>query len=154
MLTGARDPEAAAWALARDGREVVITLGAGGALWSDGEHVERAAGEPGAREGLDDRRGRRVHGGLARLPPRRSGAGRGAGGGQLRRRAARPLARERARRYGRAPGGPRISMPCSAATRGEDLGRDLVERADVDTKRSKPDGTLETSDAAPSAPTS
>ena len=46
VLTGARDPEAAAWALARDGREVVITLGAGGALWSDGEHVERAAASP------------------------------------------------------------------------------------------------------------
>ena len=43
VLTGARDAEAAAWALARDGREVVITLGADGALWSDGEHVERAA---------------------------------------------------------------------------------------------------------------
>jgi ribokinase len=46
VLTGARDPEAAAWALARDGREVVITLGAGGALWSDGEHVERAPASP------------------------------------------------------------------------------------------------------------
>ena len=43
VLTGARDPEAAAWALARDGREVVITLGASGALWSDGERVVRAA---------------------------------------------------------------------------------------------------------------
>ena len=43
VLTGARDPEAAAWALARDGREVVITLGADGALWSDGEHAVRAA---------------------------------------------------------------------------------------------------------------
>ena len=43
VLTGARDPEAAAWALARDGREVVITLGADGALWSDGEQVVRAA---------------------------------------------------------------------------------------------------------------
>jgi ribokinase len=42
VLTGARDPEAAAWALARDGREVVITLGADGALWSDGEQVVRA----------------------------------------------------------------------------------------------------------------
>jgi sugar/nucleoside kinase (ribokinase family) len=41
-LTGARDPKAAAWALARDGREVVITLGADGALWSDGEQVVRA----------------------------------------------------------------------------------------------------------------
>ena len=46
VLTGARDPEAAAWALARDGREVVITLGADGALWSDGEHVERAPASP------------------------------------------------------------------------------------------------------------
>ena len=43
MLTGAREPEAAAWALARDGREVVITLGADGALWSDGEQAIRAA---------------------------------------------------------------------------------------------------------------
>ena len=43
VLTGAREPEAAAWALARGGRDVVITLGAGGALWSDGEQVVRAA---------------------------------------------------------------------------------------------------------------
>jgi ribokinase len=43
VLTGARDPEAAAWALARDGRDVVITLGAAGALWSDGVQVVRAA---------------------------------------------------------------------------------------------------------------
>jgi sugar/nucleoside kinase (ribokinase family) len=43
VLTGARDPEAAAWALARDGTEVVITLGSEGALWSDGEQVVRAA---------------------------------------------------------------------------------------------------------------
>jgi sugar/nucleoside kinase (ribokinase family) len=46
VLTGARDPEAAAWAIARKGREVVITLGASGALWSDGEHVERAPASP------------------------------------------------------------------------------------------------------------
>jgi sugar/nucleoside kinase (ribokinase family) len=46
VLTGARDPEAAAWALARDGREVVITLGDQGALWSDGERVERARASP------------------------------------------------------------------------------------------------------------
>jgi sugar/nucleoside kinase (ribokinase family) len=46
VLTGARDPEAAAWALARDGREVVITLGKEGALWSDGERVERAKASP------------------------------------------------------------------------------------------------------------
>jgi sugar/nucleoside kinase (ribokinase family) len=42
VLTGAREPEAAAWALARDGRDVVITLGADGALWSDGEQALRA----------------------------------------------------------------------------------------------------------------
>ena len=46
VLTGARDPVAAAWALARDGREVVITLGKEGALWSDGERVERARASP------------------------------------------------------------------------------------------------------------
>ena len=46
VLTGARDPEAAAWALAKDGREVVITLGKEGALWSDGERVERAKASP------------------------------------------------------------------------------------------------------------
>jgi ribokinase len=43
VLTGARKPEAAAWGLARGGRDVVITLGASGALWSDGEQVVRAA---------------------------------------------------------------------------------------------------------------
>jgi len=42
VLTGAPDPEAAAWALARDHTEVVITLGAAGAMWSDGEQVVRA----------------------------------------------------------------------------------------------------------------
>jgi sugar/nucleoside kinase (ribokinase family) len=46
VLTGARDPEAAAWALAKDGREVVITLGKEGALWSDGETVVRAPASP------------------------------------------------------------------------------------------------------------
>jgi ribokinase len=46
VLTGARDPEAAAWVLARDGREVVITLGKEGALWSDGQRVERAKASP------------------------------------------------------------------------------------------------------------
>jgi ribokinase len=43
VLTGAREAEAAAWALARGGRDIVITLGAEGALWSDGEQVVRAA---------------------------------------------------------------------------------------------------------------
>jgi ribokinase len=46
VLSGARDPEAAAWVLAKDGREVVITLGDQGALWSDGERVERAKASP------------------------------------------------------------------------------------------------------------
>ena len=46
VLSGARDPEAAAWVLARDGREVVITLGKDGALWSEGERVERARASP------------------------------------------------------------------------------------------------------------
>ena len=85
VLTGARDPEAAAWALAKDGREVVITLGKEGALWSDGERVERAPGEPGAGAGRLDRRRRRLHRRLARLPAQRGGADRGAGRGELRR---------------------------------------------------------------------
>ena len=42
VLTGETDPERAALALARGGREVVVTLGAGGALWSEGERVLRA----------------------------------------------------------------------------------------------------------------
>ena len=46
VLSGARDPEAATWVLARDGREVVITLGKDGALWSEGERVERARASP------------------------------------------------------------------------------------------------------------
>ena len=46
VLSGARDPEAAAWVLAKDGREVVITLGDQGALWSDGDRVERAKASP------------------------------------------------------------------------------------------------------------
>ena len=82
--TGARDPEAAAWALAKDGREVVITLGKEGALWSDGERVERE-GEPGAGARRLDRRRRRVHRRLARCPAQRGGGGGGAGRGQLRR---------------------------------------------------------------------
>ena len=43
VLTGEADPERAARALAgRAAREVVVTLGAGGALWSGGERVLRA----------------------------------------------------------------------------------------------------------------
>jgi sugar/nucleoside kinase (ribokinase family) len=46
VLTGEADPERAARTLAGGGREVVMTLGAGGALWSDGERVLRATAEP------------------------------------------------------------------------------------------------------------
>jgi len=46
VLTSEAEPERAARALARGGREVVVTLGAGGALWTDGERVLRAAAEP------------------------------------------------------------------------------------------------------------
>ena len=45
-LTGDSDPEAAARALAERFGEVVVTLGPGGALWTDGEEVLRAAAEP------------------------------------------------------------------------------------------------------------
>ena len=42
VLSGEADPERAARALAAGGREVVVTLGADGALWTDGERVLRA----------------------------------------------------------------------------------------------------------------
>lgn len=42
-LTGQSDPEAAGRALAKRFGEVVVTLGPGGALWTDGEEVLRAA---------------------------------------------------------------------------------------------------------------
>jgi ribokinase len=45
VLTGEADPEAAARALAGS-REVVVTLGADGALWTDGREVVRAPAEP------------------------------------------------------------------------------------------------------------
>jgi ribokinase len=48
VLTGEDDPERAARALARSGREVVVTLGAGGALWTDGSEVVRARADPAA----------------------------------------------------------------------------------------------------------
>ncbi len=45
-LTGETEPERAALALARRaGAEVVVTLGASGALWSDGSALHREAGE-------------------------------------------------------------------------------------------------------------
>jgi ribokinase len=45
VLTGEEEPEAAARALVRcaGAREVVVTLGAGGALWTDGHAIVRAA---------------------------------------------------------------------------------------------------------------
>jgi sugar/nucleoside kinase (ribokinase family) len=45
-LTGHTDPEVAARALAEQVGEVVVTLGPGGALWTNGEEVLRAAAEP------------------------------------------------------------------------------------------------------------
>lgn len=45
-LTGHSDPEAAARALAERFGEVVVTLGPGGALWTNGEEVLRAPAEP------------------------------------------------------------------------------------------------------------
>jgi sugar/nucleoside kinase (ribokinase family) len=45
-LAGDSDPEAAARALAQRFGEVVVTLGPGGALWTNGEEVLRAAAEP------------------------------------------------------------------------------------------------------------
>jgi sugar/nucleoside kinase (ribokinase family) len=45
-LTGEADPERAARALAAGGAEVVVTLGADGALWTDGRLVARAEAEP------------------------------------------------------------------------------------------------------------
>ena len=46
VLTGEADPERAARALAAGVREAVVTLGAAGALWSDGARVLRAAARP------------------------------------------------------------------------------------------------------------
>jgi len=45
-LTGEADPERAARALTAGGAEVVVTLGADGALWTDGRSVARADAEP------------------------------------------------------------------------------------------------------------
>ena len=90
VLTGEADPERAARALAGAApREVVVTLGAAGALWSDGERVLRAAAVAG-RGGRHDRRRRRVR----RRAARRAG-GRGRAGGAARRRlrAGRPRRR-------------------------------------------------------------
>jgi ribokinase len=48
VLTGEDDPEAAGRALARTAGEVVVTLGAGGALWTDGHDVVWADAPNGA----------------------------------------------------------------------------------------------------------
>jgi len=46
VLTGEADPERAARSLAcTSGAEVVVTLGAAGALWSDGAETKRETGE-------------------------------------------------------------------------------------------------------------
>jgi len=45
-LTGTVDPEAAARALSASVREVVVTLGAAGALWTDGTTVDRVPAVP------------------------------------------------------------------------------------------------------------
>lgn len=47
-LTGESDPERAAQRLAERFAEVVVTLGEGGALWTDGGRLCRAPAEPGA----------------------------------------------------------------------------------------------------------
>jgi sugar/nucleoside kinase (ribokinase family) len=46
VLTGLADPEGAARALAAHAREVVVKLGGDGALWTDGERLERAPAVP------------------------------------------------------------------------------------------------------------
>ena len=46
VLAGTDDPEAAARALTAHAREVVVKLGAGGALWTDGEAVARVPAPP------------------------------------------------------------------------------------------------------------
>jgi ribokinase len=46
VLSGEADPERAARGLARAAREVVVKLGAQGAMWSDGTSVRRQAADP------------------------------------------------------------------------------------------------------------
>jgi ribokinase len=50
-LSGEEDPERAALALARRVPEVVVTLGAGGALWTDGDALVRVAAAGRANDG-------------------------------------------------------------------------------------------------------
>ena len=155
MLTGAREPEAAAWALARGGREVVITLGDGRRAVVRRRAGRARGGGRGAGAGRLDRRRRRVHRRLARRAaaaersrPRRWPPP------NLRRRAQATRSerrrRELRRNGSRAPGGPRMSMPWLAATAVSVAGSTASSAATSATKRSKPDGALETSMRAPS----
>ena len=104
MLSGERDPESAARALAARFSEVVVTLGADGALWTDGRRERALRRGPGGGRGGQHRRGRRVRRGAAggasgrmRRPRRRW---RRARGWPLRRWAGRVGGLSRGRRAG------------------------------------------------------
>ena len=77
MLAGTGDPEAAARALTAHAREVVVTLGAEGALWTDGDAVVRAPARRGRRAVDTTGAGDAFAAGLlaARLARRRAGGG-------------------------------------------------------------------------------
>jgi hypothetical protein len=162
VLTGARDPEAAAWALAKDGREVVITLGKEGALWSDGERVERGRASPAPAAGRLHRRRRRLHRRLARLPAQRGGSDRGPGRGQLRRGAGAQGSRRALKGAAEPPplflrAGAGRAEDLDAVLGGhaaEDLRAELVERRDRGHEALEAAGVLETSARQPSGPTS
>ena len=129
VLTGARDPEAAAWALAKDGREVVITLGKEGALWSDGERVERGRASPAPARVDSTGAGDAFTAGW--LAARLSGEepARGAGRGQLRRgTGAQGGGRPLGARAGRAEDLDAVLGGHAA----EDLRAELVESGDRD----------------------
>ena len=134
VLTGARDPEAAAWALAKDGREVVITLGKEGALWSDGERVERGRASPAPARVDSTGAGDAFTAGW--LAARLSGEEpvRGPGRGQLR-RGAGAQGGGRALTRGVHWAGAGRAEDLDAVLGGdaaEDLRADLVERGDRD----------------------
>ena len=137
VLTGARDPEAAAWALAKDGREVVITLGKEGALWSDGERVERGRASPAPARVDSTGAGDAFTAGW--LASRLGGDEpvRGAGRGQLRRGAgAQGGGRSLRARAGRAEDLDAVLGGHAA----EDLRAELVERRDRDHEALEPAG--------------
>ena len=81
MLSGERDPERAARALAARFSEVVVTLGADGALWTDGRRSVHCDAVAGGGRGGQHRRGRRVRRGAAGGASGGCGARGGAGGG-------------------------------------------------------------------------